>query len=336
MSEIIQKKERVFSGAQPTGRIHIGNYIGALSLWAENQDVYENIFCIVDLHALTIPEAVNPNDLRKKIKEIAALYIACGIDPKKSVIFVQSHIPAHAELTWILNCVTPIGWLERMTQYKSKSSGADTVGTGLLDYPVLMASDILLYQTDVVPVGEDQKQHIEITRDIAQRFNSLFGEVFKLPKELIRASGARVMGFDDPSVKMSKSIAAKKEGHSIWLLDDHDTIKKTIMRAVTDTGNETRFDHASSGVKNLLSLYQIFTAKSKSEIESHFEGKGYGTLKKELVEVVINALEPIQKRYNELMSESNYIDDILKEGKEKVAPIAETTLKSVKEHIGIL
>lgn len=330
------KKLRVFSGAQPTGKIHIGNYVGALSLWVENQEIYDNIFCIVDLHAITIPEAISPDNLKRYIRENAALYMACGIDPNKSTIFVQSHIPAHTELTWILNCITPMGWLERMTQFKSKSANLETVGTGLFDYPVLMAADILLYQTDLVPVGDDQKQHIEITRDIAQRFNNLFGEVFKIPKELMRKEGARIMGFDDPEVKMSKSIAEKKEGHSIWLLDDPDTIRKTIMRAVTDNNNETRFEYASPGVKNLLVLYEVLTGKSREEIENYFEGKGYGFLKKELIEVVIESLRPIQRRYNEIISETGYIDSVLKQGAERVMPIAQETLNNVKKHIGLL
>ncbi|MEN8906142.1 MAG: tryptophan--tRNA ligase [Clostridiales bacterium] len=329
------KKERVFSGVQPTGNIHIGNYIGALSVWAENQDKYNNIFCVVDLHGLTIPESIKPDYLRNKIREVAALYLACGIDPKKSIIFVQSQVSQHSELTWLLNCVTPLGWLERMTQYKSKSQKNETIGTGLLDYPVLMAADILLYQADIVPVGDDQKQHVEITRDIAQRFNKLYGELFNIPKDLIRKSGARIMAFDDPETKMSKSIGEIKKGHAIWLLDTPNTIKKTIMRATTDSGQETRFEHASLGVKNLLVLYETLTGKTRTDVEKHFDGKNYGFLKKELVDVVVESLEPIQKKYDEITSEKSYLDNILKEGKDKASVIAEETLNSAKKLMGL-
>lgn len=329
------RKERVFSGVQPTGNIHIGNYVGAMSVWVENQDIYDNMFCVVDLHALTIPEKVNPQTLRQKVREVVGLYLACGIKPENSAIFVQSQVAAHSELAWILNCVTPIGWLERMTQYKSKSEKQKTIGTGLFDYPVLMAADILLYQTEIVPVGDDQKQHIEITRDIAQRFNSLFGEAFKIPKELIRENGSRIMAFNDPNVKMSKSSGEIIPGHSIWLLDKPDTIKKTIMSATTDSGNELRFDYASAGVKNLLTLYQVLTRKTPDQIENHFDGKGYGFLKKEVVEAVISVLQPIQNRYKEIIEDTQYIDDVLKQGKEKVMPIAEETLRNVKELVGL-
>ena len=235
----------VFSGVQPTGKLHIGNYIGAISQWVEHQDKYESIFCIVDLHAITIPEAVRPEYLRAKTREVAALYIACGIDPDRAAIFVQSHVSAHAELAWILNCVTPLGWLERMTQYKSKAAQAESVGTGLLVYPALMAADILLYDTNFVPVGEDQRQHIELTRDVAERLNHLFGPVFTIPEAMIREGGARIMGLDDPTAKMSKSIGEVQAGHSIGLLDEPSAIRKAIMRAVTDSGSEIRFQGAS-------------------------------------------------------------------------------------------
>jgi tryptophanyl-tRNA synthetase len=329
------KKQRVFSGVQPTGNLHIGNYIGAISQWAENQEEYDNIFCVVDLHALTIPESVKPEYLRTKVKEVAALYIACGIDPKKSTIFVQSQVPQHSELTWLLNCLTPMGWLERMTQFKSKSQNQETVGTGLFDYPVLMASDILIYDTDVVPVGDDQKQHIEITRDIAQRFNAIYGECFKIPKELIRRSGARVMAFDEPESKMSKSVGETKKGHAIGLLDSANVIKKTIMRATTDSNMEMRYEHASPGVKNLLVLYEVLTKKSKEEIEKHFDGKTYGALKKELVEIVVESLEPVQKRYHEIIEDKGYLDNVLKDGKEKAISIAEITLNRTKVLMGL-
>jgi tryptophanyl-tRNA synthetase len=329
------KKKRVFSGIQPTGQIHIGNYVGALSLWVENQDQYDNIFCIVDLHSLTIPEKVKPDYLRRKVKEAAALYLACGIDPDKSTIFIQSQVTQHAELAWLLNCVTPMGWLERMTQFKSKAESLETVGTGLFDYPVLMAADILLYKTDYVPVGEDQKQHIEITRDIAQRFNHMYGEVFKIPEELMRKSGARIMGFDDPESKMSKSIGEVKKRHSIGLLDPPDTVKDTIMKATTDSNRELRFEYASPGVKNMLVLYEALTGKSREEIEKHFENSNYGTLKKELIDVVVETLKPIQARFEEIIREETYLNNILKEGRERATEIAGDTLDTVKQSMGL-
>lgn len=330
-----KKKSRVFSGIQPTGKLHIGNYIGALSLWVENQKNYDNIFCIVDLHALTIPEVIKPDYLRRKTREAAALFIASGIDPEQSAIFVQSHVSAHAELAWILNCVTPVGWLERMTQYKSKSGRLETVGTGLLDYPVLQAADILLYKTDLVPVGEDQRQHIELTCDIAQRFHHLFGEVFVLPEVMMRTSGARIMGLDDPTIKMSKSLGEQKKGHSIGLADPADVIREAIMRAVTDSGNEVRFDHAQPGVKNLLTIYQSLCGKSQQEIEAHFANKGYSVLKRELADLAIATLEPVREKYLKLTTEPGYLDQLLAQGADRVRPIAEATLGRVRELTGL-
>ncbi|RAK10253.1 tryptophanyl-tRNA synthetase [Halanaerobium saccharolyticum] len=331
----MENKKRVFSGVQPTGQMHIGNYVGALSLWVENQKKYDNIFCIVDLHALTIPESIKPEYLRKKVKEVAALYLACGIDPEESTIFVQSDVPEHSELTWLLNCVTPVGWLERMTQFKSKSKKLESVGTGLFDYPVLMASDILLYNTDLVPVGEDQKQHIEITRDIAQRFNHLYGNVLKVPEELIRKSGARIMGFDDPEAKMSKSTGESKKRHAIGLLDSPEVIKETIMSATTDSNRETRFDYASPGIKNMLTLYQALTNQTQAEIENHFSDGKYGKLKKELAEVVIEILKPIQQKYKRIINEETYLNNVLKEGEEKAGGIAAKTMDEVKTSMGL-
>jgi len=331
----LKSKKRVFSGVQPTGQIHIGNYVGALSLWVENQNKYDNVFCIVDLHSFTIPENIKPEYLRNKVKEVATLYLACGIDPNISTIFVQSHVPQHTELTWLLNCVTPIGWLERMTQYKSKSEKLESVGTGLFDYPVLMAADILLYKTDLVPVGDDQKQHIEITRDIAHRFNHLYGDVFKIPEELIRKGGARIMGFDDPENKMSKSVGEITQRHSIGLLEPPNIIKETIMKATTDSNRETRFDYASPGIKNMLVLYESLTGKSRTEIEKHFEGENYGKLKKELVDVVIESLEPIQSEYKRIIKEESYLNNILEQGKEKAIEIASDTMDSVKKNMGL-
>jgi tryptophanyl-tRNA synthetase len=329
------RKKRVFSGVQPTGKLHLGNYIGALSQWVENQTQYDNIFCVVDLHALTIPGAVKPETFRQKVREVAALYLACGVDPEKSIVFIQSQVPAHAELTWILNCVTPVGWLERMTQYKSKAERAESVSTGLLDYPVLQAADILLYGTDLVPVGEDQKQHVELTADIARRFNRLFGEVFAIPQPLLRTSGARIMGLDNPTIKMSKSLGEIRKGHAIGLLDTSDTIRETIMSAVTDSGMETRFDHASPAVRNLLTIYESLAAKSRVEIEAQFEGKGYNYLKRDVVDLVNAQLTPIRDRATEILHDRSYLDSMLRGGAKKARAIAESTLCRIKQLVGI-
>jgi len=329
------QKMRIFSGVQPTGHLHIGNYVGAIKLWVENQDLYDNIFCIVDLHAITMPEIIDPDNLEQQVKKVAALYLACGIDPKKSTIFVQSEVPAHSELEWILNCITPISWLERMTQYKSKSGKQKTIGAGLLNYPILMAADILLYDTDLVPVGEDQKQHVELARDIGKRFNSLFGKVFEIPNPLIRKTGARIMGLDDPLQKMSKSTAVNKTDHAILLLDKSGTIRKKISKAVTDTNNETRFKHASPGVKNLLTIYGIFSRKQKLEVEKHFQGKGYNFLKKEVADMIISEIEPIQKKYSQILGDNTYLEKVLKQGKERVLELSAKKLSKVKDKIGL-
>jgi tryptophanyl-tRNA synthetase len=329
------RKKTVLSGIQPTGTLHIGNYVGALSVWVEKQHEFHNLFMVANLHALTIPESVQPELLWSKARQVAALYMACGIDPNESVIFLQSDVPAHPYLAWILGCCTPVGWLERMTQYKTKAAQAESVGSGLLNYPALQAADILLYRADYVPVGDDQNQHVEITRDIAQRFNHLFGEYFPLPGTLNRSSGARIMGLDDPTAKMSKSLAAVRKGHAISLLDSADTIKKSIMSAVTDTGSETRCDHASPGVKNLLVLYEILSGDSRPAIEERFAGRGYGYLKRELVDRVIQTLQPIQAKYHEITSDSQQLDDLLAEGAAKASEIADQTLSDVRQLVGV-
>src|SRR5437879_3275271 len=269
-------KTRVFSGMQPSGNLHIGNYLGALKNWVRIQSDYECIFCIVDLHAVTVPQ--DPKELRAKITEIAALYLAAGIDPKHSSVMVQSSVPAHAELAWMLTCVTPVGWLERMTQFKAKSAAQESIGDGLLQYPVLMAADILLYQAAIVPVGEDQSQHLELTRDIAQRFNSLYGETFAVPATSLPTVGARVMGLDDPTVKMSKS--APGAGHSVALLDPPATIKKKILRATTDSNPAVDFTALGAGVANLLGIFQAFSGWDDGKMQAHFSGMRYGDLKK--------------------------------------------------------
>jgi tryptophanyl-tRNA synthetase len=325
-------KKRVFSGIQPTGDIHIGNYLGAIQHWVKTQTEYDSIFCVVDLHAITVPQ--RPNVLKGKIREVAGLLIASGIDPQIATVFVQSHISAHAELAWILNCFIPMGWMKRMTQFKEKSQKRqEEVSTGLFDYPALMAADILLYHTDVVPVGEDQKQHVELARDVAQRFNSIYGETFTIPKAVIARTGARIMGLDDPTQKMSKS--EEQPGRAIYLLDSPDDIRAKIMRATTDSLRELRFDENRPGIYNLLTIYELFTKQGREEIEARFEGKGYVDLKRELAEVVVESLSPLQSRYRELTADPTHIDSLLAEGALKIKPVAEKTLALVKERVGL-
>lgn len=326
---------RVFSGVQPTGDLHLGTYLGALKQWVANQDSAENIFCVVDLHALTVPEAVNPAVLREKSYEVAALYLAAGLDPEKNLIFIQSHVREHSELAWVLNCLTPLGWLYRMTQFKSKSEGKESVGSGLLTYPTLMAADILLYDTVSVPVGDDQRQHVEFTRDVAVRFNNMFGPVFVLPQATIPKEGARVMGLDAPDVKMSKSIAVTRPGHAINLLDDEKTVKKAIMSAVTDSGRDTRFATASPGVKNLLALYGVLAGAPNEEVERQFEGEGYGTLKRALLGVVLETLGPLQTRYREIAGDRAGLEAILSRSAERASAIASETMQRVREATGL-
>lgn len=324
-------KARVLSGIQPTGSPHIGNYLGALKNWAKIQHEYDSIFCIVDLHAITVYQ--EPKELRAKILELAAVLIAIGIDPKHSSIVVQSSVPAHAELAWLLTCVTPIGWLERMTQYKAKSGDQETIGDGLLQYPVLMAADILLYQAALVPVGDDQRQHLELTRDIAQRFNSLYGETFVMPATRTPTVGARVMGLDEPETKMSKS--AKGAGHAIGILDPLDQVRKKIMRATTDSQPGVNMDAPGAGVANLLGIYQAFTEDSTEAVRERFQGMRYGDLKKTVAEAVISNLEPIQTRYREVTADPAYVDGVLHEGAERVSPIANDTVTKVKRAMGV-
>jgi len=324
-------KARVFSGVQPSGNLHIGNYLGALGNWVKMQHDYESIFCIVDLHAVTVYQP--PQELRAKIEELTALFLAAGIDPKASSIMVQSAVPAHAELAWMLTCVTPVGWLERMTQYKAKAAAQQTTGDGLLQYPVLMAADIMLYQAAIVPVGEDQAQHLELTRDIAQRFNSLYGETFVVPQTSLPSVGARIMGLDDPTVKMSKS--ATGAGHAVGLLDPPEKVRKTIMRATTDSNPAVDFATLGPGVENLLSIHQAFSGWNDEAMRAHFTGMRYGDLKKQVAEMVISHLEPFQKRYRDITSDPGYVARVLREGAERVAPIANSTVELVKSRMGL-
>lgn len=331
------KKKRVLSGIQPSGKLTIGNYLGALRQWVAEQDNFECFFCIVDLHAITVPQ--DPEILRQKTREVAALYIAAGIDPKQSAVFVQSHVPAHSELAWILTCIAPLGWLNRMTQFKDKSAklGHDSIGAGLLNYPTLMAADILLYQAHAVPVGDDQRQHLEFTRDLAQRVNHMFGEeLFTIPEAMIPKAGARIMGLDDPTSKMSKS--EESAYHAVYLLDQTEQVKKKIMRAVTDSLNEIDFSDEveRAGVNNLLNIYQAFTNKTESEVIADFShARGYGDLKKAVVEETITFLMPLQQKYRDIL-ESGELDRILRDGAERAAEVANNTLSSVKDKMGFL
>lgn len=330
-------KKRIFSGIQPSGRLTIGNYIGALRQWVATQSDYECFFCVVDLHAITVPQ--DPAKLRETTRQVAAIYLAAGIDPEQCTIFVQSHVPAHAELSWILTCMTPLGWLYRMTQFKDKSAKQqqDSVGTGLLGYPTLMAADILLYQTHAVPVGDDQRQHLEFTRDLAQRFNHMYGDTFTLPDVMIPKEGARIMGLDNPTAKMSKSDDS--ELHAIYLLDTPDQIRKKCMKAVTDSGREIRFsdDPEKAGVNNLLTIYQSMTGKSRDDVEADFaSARGYGDLKKAVGEAVVTALTPLQERYQHWMNEPGALDTILKRSAERAQAEAEKTLRDVKDKIGFV
>jgi tryptophanyl-tRNA synthetase len=324
-------KARVLSGIQPTGQLHIGNYLGALRNWVKMQHDYDSIFCIVDLHAITVQQ--DPAALKRQITQLAGLFLAAGIDPKVSTVIVQSSVAQHAELAWMLTCVTPLGWLERMTQYKAKTENQDTISDGLLQYPVLMAADILLYQANIVPVGEDQRQHIELARDIAQRFNSIYGDTFTMPETRLPMVGARIMGLDDPAKKMSKSAAGS--GHSIGLLDTPAEIKKKIMRATTDSNPAVDFETMGPGVVNLLSIFQAFTDWPDDQIKNHFAGMRYGDLKKQVLDAVAAGLEPIQKRYAEITADQVYLNSVLREGAGRVRPIAESTTRLVRERMGL-
>ncbi len=326
-------KKRVFSGIQPTGNIHLGNYLGAIRNWVETQSEYDNIYCIVDLHAITLP--IDPRELHTSTRQLAALYIACGLDTRYCKLFIQSHVHEHPEMSWIMNCFTPMGWLNRMTQFKTKAGeNPDSVSTGLYCYPVLMACDILLYHTNYVPVGEDQRQHVEFTRDLAQRFNSHYGQpVFTIPEGLIREVGARIMSLDDPTKKMSKSDP--NPGSRINLLDDPKTIKQKIGRATTDSLRLVTFDPERPGITNLLTIYQLLTGQSQQEIEAEFAGKGYGDFKAALTERLVATLAPIQQRYHELMNDLPTLEAILKQGADEVRPMAEATLRNVKNVVGL-
>lgn len=328
------EKKIILSGIQATGNLTLGNYLGALNNWVEMQDKYDCYYMIADLHTLTIRK--DPEELRQNTLSLIALYIAAGLDPEKNTIFIQSHIPAHPSLSWVLNCYTYMGELNRMTQFKDKAAKhADNINSGLFTYPVLMAADILAYNADLVPVGDDQKQHLEITRDIAERFNSLYGETFKMPEAYIGKVGARIMGLQDPTAKMSKSTP--NELDKILLTDTPEDIRKKIKKAVTDSENKVRYDReAKPGVSNLMAIYGIIKNKSMEEIEKEFDGQGYGVFKTAVAEAVVERLEPLQKRYNELLENPEKLKEIYQKGDKKAIEKTDKLLKEVYRKVGLV
>jgi tryptophanyl-tRNA synthetase len=334
MPETAAPRPRVLSGIQPDFGLHLGNYLGALRNWARDQDHYENYFCIVDLHALT--RHPDPEQLRLLTLELAAMYVACGLDPARCEIFVQSHVSAHSQLCWILETLTPMGWLDRMTQFKARveAQGRERVNTGVFTYPVLMAADILLYDADFVPVGEDQRQHIELCRDLANRLNSQRGDVLKVPAPLISDVGARVMGLDTPDEKMSKSIAAERAGHAVMLLDPPDVVRRKIARATTDTEPEVRMP-VGAGVANLLEIYAALRAISVDAALAEFEGQRYSSLKAAVADAIVDALTPIQARYAEIRSNEDGLRQLLADSAARVRIVADATLLRVQEAVGL-
>ncbi len=326
-----ENKKTVFSGIQPSGNLTIGNYLGALRNFSQFTDNYDCLYCVVDQHALTVRQ--NPAELRRRTYEVLALYIACGLDPDKSILYVQSHVPAHAQLAWILDCYTMFGELSRMTQFKDKSAkNADNINAGLFTYPVLMAADILLYQTDFVPVGEDQKQHLEITRDIANRFNTVYGPTFTVPEPIIKRTGAKIQSLAEPDKKMSKSDA--NENAVVRILDDKDTIIRKFRRAVTDSGSEVRRADDKPGIGNLMTIYSCFTGKTDEEIEAEFAGKGYGDFKTAVGEACACELAPLQERYKKLLADKAYLEQVMKQNAERAAYLARKTLSKVYRKVG--
>lgn len=327
-----ENRKVIFSGIQPSGALTLGNYLGAVKNWINLQNEYFCYYCVVDLHALTVRQ--NPTDLRKRTLDVMALLLAAGIDPEKSVLYMQSQVSAHAQLAWILDCYTYMGELSRMTQFKEKSKKTDgNINSGLFTYPVLMAADILLYQTDLVPVGEDQRQHLELTRDIAIRFNNIYGDVFKIPEGYIPKSGARVMSLQEPDKKMSKSD--ENENSYIALLDDPAAIKRKIKRAVTDSGGEIRFSPGKPGVSNLLSIYSSVTGSPIEKCEAEFEGKGYGELKDAVSEAIINELTPLREKYTEIRSDKAYLNEVMSAGRQRAEKEAFKTLMKVHKKLGL-
>ncbi len=325
------EKKILFSGMQATGNLTLGNYLGALKNWVTLNEDYECYYCVVDEHSITVRQ--NPAELRQRARALLTLYIAAGLDPEKNCIYYQSHVSGHAELAWILNCYTYMGELQRMTQFKDKSAKhADNINAGLFTYPVLMAADILLFQADVVPVGIDQMQHLELTRDIAQRFNGIYGDVFKIPEAYLGKVGAKIMSLQDPTKKMSKSD--ENLNASIYLMDDPDTIIRKFKRAVTDSDNEIRYAAEKPGISNLIDIYRATTGKSVEEVEKEFAGKGYGDFKLAVGESVVSVLKPLQDRVAELSKDKAYIDSIIKNNGERANYVANKTLRKVQKKIG--
>ena len=325
------EKKVLFSGMQATGNLTLGNYLGALKNWVSLNEDYECYYCVVDEHSITVRQ--NPAELRQRARALLTLYIAAGLDPEKNCIYYQSHVSGHAELAWILNCYTYMGELQRMTQFKDKSAKhADNINAGLFTYPVLMAADILLFQADVVPVGIDQMQHLELTRDIAQRFNGIYGDVFKIPEAYLGKVGAKIMSLQDPTKKMSKSD--ENLNASIYLMDDPDTIIRKFKRAVTDSDNEIRYAAEKPGISNLIDIYRATTGKSVEEVEKEFAGKGYGDFKLAVGESVVDVLKPLQDRVAELSKDKAYIDSIIKNNGERANYVANKTLRKVQKKIG--
>lgn len=327
------ERKVVFSGVQPSGSLTIGNYIGALRNFGELQDEYDCYYCIVDLHAITVPQVAA--DLKKRTLDVLALYMACGLDPEKSKLFIQSHVSAHPELSWVLNTITYMGQLNRMTQFKEKAKKSEeNLNAGLYTYPVLMAADILLYQTDFVPVGEDQKQHLELARDLAERFNNRYSETFKVPEPLIKEFGARIMSLQDPMSKMSKSDS--DENAYILILDDKDAIRRKIKRAVTDSIGEISYNDEQLGLKNLLNIYSAFSNETIPDIVNKYAGQGYGKFKEDLAEVVVEGLAPLQEKYNYLIKNKDYLEKAYKEGAMKAEYQAQKTLRKVYKKVGFI
>ncbi len=328
-----EAKKIIFSGIQPSGDLTIGNYLGALKNWVKLQDEYNSYFCVVDLHAITVPQ--KPADLRRRTLELLSIYLACGIDPQKNTLFIQSHVPAHAEAAWILTCNSYIGELSRMTQYKDKSKKAgDSVGAGLFTYPVLMAADILLYQADLVPVGKDQIQHLELTRDIATRFNNTYSPTFKIPEGYVPKAGAKIMSLQDPTKKMSKSD--DNLNSFILIMDPPDVIRRKISRAVTDSLGVVNYSDDQPGVKNLLNILSAITNKKPEDLVKEYEGKGYAELKSDVAEALVNELAPIQAKVNELLKDKKALEAIYKEGALKASYVANKTLRKMQKKVGFI
>ena len=331
--QIEERKKRIFSGVQPSGNLTIGNYLGAIRNWTLLQDAYDCIYCVVNEHAITVRQ--NPADLRRQTYETLAVYIAAGLDVSKNVLFIQSHVPAHAELAWVLNCYTMFGELSRMTQFKDKSAKhSDNINAGLFDYPVLMAADILLYQADLVPVGIDQKQHVELCRDIAVRFNQIYPDTFTIPEPYLSKTGKKIMSLQDPARKMSKSD--ENENATVRILDSKDTILRKFKRAVTDSGTGIVYSEEKPGISNLMSIYSAFTGKDYPEIESEFSGSGYGDFKLAVGETCADALAPVRQRFDELMKDKGYLESVAKQGAETASRIAARTLSKVYRKVGFV